>query len=194
MPPTKHERQGTAQTQPPAISWRKSKAKKILMEDLEENFLSLSENQFSTEDAWDAYRTLPEFKKVPFSQFKRQLKAHRSQVSIRKERLGEEEAALIQFRSKNPRKMHNNQYAPVFDMMPGKKLLRKDIVYGLHLTMSLTEFRQSRPEYTCLTPQKFKERVYQAIRRRKYIHYLELKSVEWNKQKKERRFDALVGK
>ena len=71
--------------------------------------------------------------------------------------------------------------------MPGKKLLRKDIKDELHLQLSLRELRSSRREYACLTPKKFKQRVYQEIRRKKYFHHLKLKSVEWNKQKKARR-------
>jgi hypothetical protein len=107
------------------------------LEDLEEGFLPLNEVQLSTEDAWDAYRSVPEFEKVSFSQFKKQLKAHRQQVYIRKERMGEEEAALIQFRAQNPRKAHNNKFEAVFDMMPGKKLLYQDIKDNLHVTMFL---------------------------------------------------------
>ena len=171
----------------PGINWRNSIAKQILIEDLEEGFISLSEEQLSPEEAWDLYRPLLEFKNVPFHQFKKQLKAHREQVSIRKERLGLEEAALIQFRTRNPRKTHNNKYKPVFDMMPGKQLLRGDVKDGLHLVFSLRELHHSRPEYACLTPKKFNERVYQEIKRKKYFHHLKLKSVEWNKRKKDRR-------
>ncbi len=152
------------QDEPPDIKWRTSAARTIILEDLEETFLPLTELQFTTEDAWRGYRHLPELSLVPFSQFKRQLKAHREQVCVRKETLGEEEAALIQFRMMNPQQKFNNRFEPVFDMMPGKELLRQDIKDGLHLTMCLVDFRNSRPEFGCLTRKKFKERVYQEIR------------------------------
>lgn len=173
-----------AKKKTPNINWRNSAAKQTLMDDLETGVLSLYAEECSVEAAWQKYKTLPEFKPVPFEQFKRQLKAHRKQVLCRKERLGHEEAAMAQFREKNPRKTHNNRFEPVFDMMPGKKLLRQDVKDGLHEQLGLKNFRKSRDEYKVLTPQKFKERVYQEIRRQKYLNYLALETEKRQKKYK----------
>ena len=169
------------------IKWGNSDAKKIILEDLEEGHLPLSEEQYSTQNAWERYRQLPEFSTVPFAQFKRQLEAHRNQVIVRRERLGDEEFAFKQFRKRNPRKAVNNRNEPVFDMMPGKELLRQDIKDGMHKQMSIGELHVSRKEYECLTRKKIKERVYQEVKRSKYIHYLNIKSSNWRKKKEARR-------
>jgi hypothetical protein len=173
--------------EPPRIDWTQSLARKILLEDLEEGYCPLSEAQFSTENAWLHYQQLPEFNEVPFSQFKRQLKAHREQVLIRKERVGEEEAALIQFRRNNPRKTHNNRGEPVFDMTPGKEMLRQDVANNLHLKCSRKKLQASKKEYGILAPKKFGERVRQEVRRNKYFHFLALKTSDSEKRKKDRR-------
>jgi hypothetical protein len=173
------------------IKWVTSDAKKIIIEDLEGQLLPLYEIQLSTNDAWAVYSQLPEFAKVPFSQFKSRLKDHRAQVLKRRERVGEEEAAFIQFRAKNPRKTHNNRFEPVFDMLPAKLLLRQDVKDGLHLTMTPNQLQKFRPEYHlpehhALSPDKFKGRIYQEARRQKYFYWLKLKTAEWNKRKKNR--------
>ena len=96
---------------------------------------------------------------------------------------------MAQFRSKNPRKMHNNRGEPVFDMTEGKELLRQDIKDGLHLKMTPTEFQTPRPQYLAgkLPAELFKFKIYQEERRQKYFHSLELKSVEWKKKRDDRR-------
>lgn len=160
------------------IAWRKSAARAVLLRDLENGTLPISENYMVSEEAWKIYQTMDEFVNVPFSQFKRQLKAHRQQVHLRKERVAEEETALVEFRQMNPRKRYNNKHEPVFDMTSGKQLLRQDIKDDRHTTMTLGDLQKSRPEYACLTQLKFKDRVHQEIRRQKYFHFLKLKSVK----------------
>ena len=166
------------------IDWRKSEARKILLADVEEGAL---QEEVLVEDAWEFYKQLPAFSKVPIHQFKKQLKAHREQVRIRKERLGDEEAALKQFRELNPRKTHNNKGEPVFDMMPAKTLLRQDIAEGKQLEMSLKKFYKSRKEYTYITKNKFKEQVYQEERRQKFNNYRKAKPAEEKEKTDQRR-------
>ena len=173
-PDVKAAKKKTAKTKTPTIKWRSSAAKQLLMDHLEEGKLPLDEEQCPIEAAWNLYKSLPEFKNVHVDQFRRQLKAHREQVIRRKERLGHQDVALRKFRAENPRKTHNNRGEPVFDMLPGKALLRQDVKDGLHEQMSKKDFRSSRPEYGVLLPKKFKARVYQEIRRQKHLNHQEL--------------------
>ena len=94
---------------------------------------------------------------------------------------------MKQFKKLNPPKTHNNKGEVVFDMTPGKMVLRKDIEEGKHLGMTMSDFYNSRKEYTCITRSKFKERVPQEIQRKKFIHYLATKTAEEKKEKKDRR-------
>ena len=63
------------------IKWRGSKAREILLDNLCKNIIPLDNIELSAEQAWQQkYSVLPPFALVPFSQFKRQLKAHREQI------------------------------------------------------------------------------------------------------------------
>lgn len=64
----------------PDIKWRGSKARAILLNDLEHGVLSLDENVCTADEAWENYKSMIDFIHVPESQFKRQLAAHREQL------------------------------------------------------------------------------------------------------------------
>ena len=147
-------------------------AKKIILEDLENGTLSLTEEEKSTEQAWNSYRHQEEFHLVPFAQFKRQLKAHRAQVQIRKDTTEKEEEAMKEFRKKNPRRTHNSRGEPVFDLAPGKDLLREDMKNGKLEELGRFQLYHSPEEYKILSQNKFFERVKQEARRAKFINHL----------------------
>ncbi len=71
---------------------------------------------------------------------------------------------------------------PVFDMHAAKVLLKQDVEAGVHLKLSPTELRASRPEYLAFNKVKFKEHIYQEVRLTKYIHYRELKRLGFRKR------------
>ena len=61
--------------------WHNSKARLIVIHDLEENVVPLNEDDMSTEVAWERYHGLDEFADVPFSQFKEHLREHREKLA-----------------------------------------------------------------------------------------------------------------
>jgi hypothetical protein len=61
---------------PDYIDWQKSQAKNVIISDLEDGVLSAYETAVSSEQAWDVYKNLPEFKDVCFKQLKEGLKDH----------------------------------------------------------------------------------------------------------------------
>jgi hypothetical protein len=61
---------------PDYIDWQKSQAKNVIISDLEFGVLSAYETAVSSEQAWDVYKNLPEFKDICFKQFKEHLKDH----------------------------------------------------------------------------------------------------------------------
>ena len=67
---------------------------------------------------------------------------------------------------------------PVFDVSNAKMLLRGDVADGKHLTMQPALLQQLRREYHPFKPRKFKERIYQEVRRVKFLTYLEQKRGE----------------
>jgi hypothetical protein len=172
-------------------SWRNSKARLILISDLETHVLPLHDKETPAEVAWNqVYKLLPAFADVPFAKFEAHLKAHRQQVSKRHENSLAEEMALAHDRQLHPRKTHNHRGEPVFDLSPAKYFLREDVKNKLHTTMSSLKLQESRPEYVDFKRRKFKDRVYQEVRRQKFYHYLELQRAKKFEEKKRRKTDT----
>lgn len=161
------------------IDWFNSPAREIIMEDLQEGILSLDENVTSAEEAWDTcYRHIAEFSSVVFDQFKARLKDNRRQVQALLNRSEMEARALVHDRQLYPRQMHNDRGEPVFDLREAKEFLRKDVKANRHITMKPSEFQRTRTAYMAFKPRIFKDRIYQEVRRKKYLYYLEKKHAE----------------
>ena len=156
-------------------SWKKSKARLTLLDDLENGVLSLDGKEVPAKVAWLTYKELPAFQLVPYDQFRDRLRDHRAQVRTRKEQSTVEEQAFRRDRNLHPQANTNSRGELVFDLSPAKELLRADIKAGIHDRMTPEEFQGSREEYQSFSKRKFKERIYQEIRRNKFISYLEMK-------------------
>ena len=163
------------------VNWRKAiPPKLILLEDLESGVLPLDESELSAEDAWNSiYSKMKEFELVPFDQFAARLKDHRSQVSKRAKKSQLLEAAWLEDCKRHKPPTCYPDGRPMFYLSPAFLLLRADIEAGLHKQMKLENLRQSRPEYKSpWSRTEFKFRVYQEIRYRKFVNYLEFKRKE----------------
>ena len=143
------------------------------MEDLESGFLSLKESEVSVDDAWEYYSQLPAFENlVVFDQFKTQLTAHRAQLAKTKTKSQDQMKAMQHDRALHPRKTRNKRGELVFDLHPAKALLQADMKNKKHEGMTPSALQKTRPEYLEFSKEKFKERIYQEIRRQKYFYYL----------------------
>jgi hypothetical protein len=171
-------------TPKPSIDWRRSQAKNIILGDLDQGILSTDEDVLSAEETWTTcYSKVWEFRHVPFKQFKARLKDHRAQYKNNLARAMDEDIALNHDRGIHPRRFHNNRGEPVFDLSVAKALLQQDVEDGVHLTMTPAELQGSQSnEYGIFNANKFKERIYQEVRRKKMIHYLGIDRAE-EKQK-----------
>ena len=154
------------------IKWKPSEARKVLFKDLQSGTLAVDQADVSAEVAWDFYRHEPAFVTVVYSQFKDQLRDHRKQVGEDMTRAAQESEALVHDRLLFPRQMENHRGEPVFDLSPAKLLLRADVEEGRHLQMTPSELKLSRVEYAPFDARKFKHRIYQEVRRKKFINYL----------------------
>lgn len=164
------------------IRWLHSAAREILLEDLIKGNLDLDNSVVSAEEAWEFYKKLPEFRIVPFRQFKKQLSAHREQVG----RLDTKAIPQIQAFEREQR-LHpptfnhrSSPHKPHFFMLPEYHTLREDVRQKRNIGMTPSQFRQTRTEYMQLplTAREFKDRVYQAQRYVKYCNMLEEKREE----------------
>jgi len=156
------------------VDWLRCAAREIMLEDLRTGRLSLNEEETTAEQAWQFYRSLHEFELVPFKQFKRQLKAHRAQVSKLVAISWPQEQALENDRLLHPVRTTNQNGKPLFYLTEAATVLREDIKDDVHAGMTPSQFRRTRRVYReCgLSMKEFKQRIYQEIRYRKYVNYL----------------------
>lgn len=170
-PPFSHWQQ---QMTKPNIDWRNSDARTILLSDLEDGHLPLTEADMSADTAWQFHRQLPEFQQVPKHQFKQRLEDHRKQFNLKLEVHCEEEWALHHDRKSHPKKTHNHRGELAFDVSAAKELLREDVANWVHEKMTPQRPQQTQTEHQLFEPVKFKEHIHQEVRRRKMISCLEL--------------------
>jgi hypothetical protein len=167
MPPSKR---------PGWIEWRNCVPKHIVMNDSEMGVLPIDAEEMSMEEAWTiCYRHMTELVRagVVFDQFKERLQDHRKQVRDQTTWAAQEEQALEHDRGIFPRQTRNHHGEPVFDVSNAKMLLRGDMADMKHLTMQPALLQQSPREYHLFKQRKFKEHIYQEVRRVKFLNYLE---------------------
>jgi SAP domain len=168
------------------IDWKNSAAREILMEDiLPDGWLYGKE-----EDAkivFDLYQQRqPEFAKVPFSQFEVRYNDAIKKAEKRRARSAQEEEWMKHDRRLHPRQTLNHRGEPVFDMdVKAKETLREDVKNKLYGILKPRELWELRKVYQKYDPNIFRQRIYQEIRRNKYLNYLEKK-----RTKKRRIFEA----
>jgi hypothetical protein len=72
-----------------------------------------------------------------------------------------------------PDQDRNNRDELVFDLHPAKLLLREIVESGENEQMTPSDFQATSPEYMLFKPHKFKERIYQEVKHKKYLYCLE---------------------
>ena len=160
---------------PKFIKWEKSKAKGILLRDLEPGGALVGMEDIPMQTIYEYYHQFPEFEKVCFQQFKDRLTDY-FKAAERDRHLALRDARVLWHdRKRQPAQTRNERGELVFDQHRAKKLLRKDVKNGVHLTMTPSQLRLTRPEYQEFKKKIFKGRVYQEVRRQKFLHHLELK-------------------
>ena len=157
------------------IDWRSKEAataKNAIIEDLVQGIVPLENSEMSAEEAWTHYQNEEGFENIVFSQFKVRLAAHRKQVKATLLRSRYEEECLRHDRKLFPRKEVDDDGVPFFDLHPGKELLAEDVANDKHKKMTPEELRQTRDEYKVFPNSYFRPRVYQAVRKKRFINYL----------------------
>lgn len=162
---------------PRFIDWRNSLAKQVILVDLADGIL---DPETSPEDAWDVYKRVDGFENVIWEQFEARFKDHckaflkRQQQNQLEEMLYEHDKALHP--RTNPR---DSQGRLIFHRHAAKKLLRSDINNQMYPNVyTPRELWRSRPEYQEFELKVFTQRIYQEIRRNKFINWCQQKRAE----------------
>jgi len=184
-PTTNNKRRKTNQEEKKWIKWIKSEAKKTILQDFEDRILSPTT---PVEVAWKVYKERPEFKDVPYSQFKPRYKDHCKAFQRKQERNVIEEMLYQHDRDLHPCNDPRDSLGRlIFHRHAAKDLLRQDIKDELYPLLTPSELWQFRSEYQCFELEVFTQRIYQEIRRNKYINWRELKRAEKEAEREERR-------
>lgn len=168
------------------IDWKNSAAREILMEDLEQGGWLYGKDE-DARTVFDAYQhRQPEFADIPFSQFEVRYNDAIAKAAKRRARSAQEEEWMKHDRRLHPRQTHNHRGEPVFDMdEKAKEALREDVKNKLYRILEPRELWELRKVYQKYDPNIFRQRIYQEIRRNKYLNYLEKKRTA-----KRRKFEA----
>jgi hypothetical protein len=166
------------------VDWKNHVAREILMEDLESGGWLYDLEEDDARVVFDIYqRRQEEFNDVPFNQFALRYKDATKQAAKRRARSAQELEWLERDRRLYPRQSHNHRGEPVFDMdIEAKEQLKADIKNKLHKQMKPSELWEYRPVYSKYKLDKFRPRIYQEIRRIKFLNWLEKKQTEKRKE------------
>ena len=156
------------------IKWEDSPARAVILDDLVRGKLPLTEQEMSTQQAWEFYQKLDEFGNVCFSQFRERLASHRRQVTKVYRVVQDDEDAFRkdQARGYIDTRTHNHRGELIIHLSVINDLVSKDVMDGKHNGLTPSEFQATRPEYRTLDNKKFKEKLYQEIKLQKfYFHW-----------------------
>jgi len=164
------------------INWRYSDARKIIFQDLEDGIFD--PETMSPREAWEqVYKHHKAFKNVPWEQFEENFQNNCDQFLQKRQRRELEEMLYQHDKALHPRtNPRDSQGRLIFHRHAAKDLLRTDIQNGLYPQKKPEELWHSHPEYEEFELKVFTQRIYQEIRRNKYINYAndkrEAKAVE----------------
>jgi hypothetical protein len=152
----------------------------------------------NTDKAYDLYYGMychtPEFiaEKVPYEQFRDRLNYLRKTLAQKMDGIAWQVAALHHDRLITPKPTHNHRGEPVFYLTEAAALLMLDVEEGKHKTMTPSQLRESRTEYTQFDLAYFDRRLRQAIRKLRFINYLNDKREEKIQERKAHRRELLL--
>ena len=106
------------------VDWKKLKAKKILMEDLENEVLPLSEEEMLAANCWKTHQQFSEFGEIQFNCFEERLAGHRQVVEHQKTVLHCDEEFFLHDQMLCPQKTTNQRVEPKFHLSPACALLK----------------------------------------------------------------------
>ena len=176
---------------PEFIDWAKSRSKKILMDDLENDVLPLDESLVPASVAWEHYRLFPEFiqEGVVYEQFESSLDRHRKAVKKKKRHFADQLSALEHDTQFMYQDTHDRRGRRIFYGTQAHTFLKQDVKNGLHLSMGVEGLYYSRDEYCEVDDDWdvafFRRRVRQEDLTQKFHYHMEVQRAKKEKKKKE---------
>jgi hypothetical protein len=161
-------------------SWRESRAKMLLENDLKSGKIPLSSIEMGPKEV---YIQRPEFSEFLYSNFQANLRSLRKTVQEKKNSSENDSAALLHDRNIHPKSGTNSNGEQRWEGSDAQILIKQDVDNKLHLVMKPKHLYNTRPEYkNNFSLSVFRKHILQEVNRRKFISYLEKKESK-NKKK-----------
>lgn len=160
----------------PRIKWKKSKAKRLLYQDLMDGVVPLVDDP--NIDSQTIFFMHEEYGEYDPDKFASRLKALRNALRLSTTRADDDLEAFETYKQRHKDKISIfscHGYIE-FQGSEAQRLLQKDIAAGLHESIGKKELYALRPEYYNEFPLNvFRDRIYQEIRTAKYLHTCKVK-------------------
>lgn len=165
----------------PKIKWRKSRAKKLLYNDLLDGVVPMEQqdaNGNETMSIEDIYMIHEEFLLYDFDKFKNRLKALRKKILELNDRSAEDEQAFENYKANHQPSLFSHKGYAQYQGSTTQELLLDDLdAFMNDPTMKPKDLWMSRKEYMREFPlDAFRDKIYQEIRTAKYIRTLKARS------------------
>ena len=167
------------------VNWRMHAAREILWEDIEPGGWLHGLDNEDARAVFDVYQSRQaEFQDIPFAQFEARYNETIKRATKRRARALQEEHFFQHDRLLHPRQSHNHRGEPVFDMdATAKAQLLWDVDNKLHKQYTPMKLWELRPAiYGKYKLNIFRAKIYQVVRKKKFINWLEKKRTEKRKE------------
>jgi hypothetical protein len=140
------------------IPWRKSKAKKLLQDDIKNRVIT------DTMKARDVYNMRLEYQEYRYDRFQANLRALHKLFELRETEAVEDQADFYHDCQLHPRSELTSRGCPYWDTSVARQLLLQDIEDGLHEIYLPSILWQTSNEYQKFPMITFRDHIYQEIR------------------------------
>lgn len=150
--------------------WRNSAAKRLLEEALNNGSIPLSASEMAPDVVYIQHIQFNDF---PYPQFRDRLRDMRKRIHEAKQQAASDSDALDRDMQRHPRAAVDSRGVPRWESSLAEASLKADIANGRQTSMKPKELRASKNEYMNFPLTTFREHVYQEVKRRKYVAFLQ---------------------
>jgi hypothetical protein len=158
----------------PSIPWKKSKARRLLYEDIMASVIPLEAKGVdgnTTMELKVIYEMRPEYSEYIYEKFSERLSSVRSTIKDHDVRAEEDERHILAYARNHPASSFSHKGYIQWEGSEAKELLKKDLKAKLHETLGKEELYHKRCEYyKNFSYETFRKKIYQEVRTAKYLH------------------------
>ena len=177
---TNEENEKKKNSKEPKIKWRKSKAKRLLYQDMMEGRVTLDKDDLGENgekmQLRDIYVLRPEFAEYHYDKFSSRVSSLRKAINNAESRAEQDQEAYDNFTASHPPSLLSHKGYMQWQGSDAQKQVIEDIKEGLHESMAKIDLWQMREVYFENFPLKeWRDKLNQEIGTAKYLHTLRVR-------------------